>query len=255
MSADPHSPDATPAFPLAPPPFDGDCRVVPAAAAIEWLRFGWELFSRAPGAWALMALVFLVLTLAVTMVPVAGALASHLLLPLLAAGVLQAVRRQEEGGAVEVGDLFVGFSRETTGLLLVGLFYMLGWFAILAIGMLIGGGSLIGGAAAGSAGGLGVAIAGVLVAILISLALAVPLFMAFWFAPALVYFNHMAPVAALKASFHACLKNFLAFSVFGLIIGLLFFIAALPMGLGFLVLLPVSFAGLYASYRDVFPSA
>ena len=39
------------------------------------------------------------------------------------------------------------------------------------------------------------------------------------------------------------------------ILGILFFIAALPMGLGFLVLLPVSFAGIYASYRDIFPSA
>ncbi len=254
MSAD--APDSPPAFPMAPPPFDGDSRVVPAGAGIEWLRFGWNLFLAAPGPWLVLALVFLVLTLAVAMVPVLGALASHLMLPLLVAGALQAVRRQEEGNdKAELGDLFAGFSRETTNLILLGLFYMLGWFAILAVGMIIGGGSLMGGAAAGSASGLGVAIAGVLLAILISLALAVPLFMAFWFAPALVYFNHMAPVPALKASFQACLKNFLAFTVFGLILGILFFIAALPMGLGFLVLLPVSFAGIYASYRDIFPSA
>ena len=252
MSADASSPDSTPTFPMAPPPFDGSCRVVPAGAAIEWLRFGWDLFTRAPGAWAVMALVFLVLTLAVAMVPLAGALASHLLLPLLVAGVLQAVRRQEEGGKVELNDLFAGFSRETTGLVVVGLCYMLGWFGILAVGMLIGGGSLVGGAATG---GFGVAIAGVLLAVMISLALAVPLFMAFWFAPALVYFNHMQPVPALKASFSACLKNILPFTVLGLIMGVLFFVAALPMGLGFLILLPVSFAALYASYRDIFPTA
>ena len=42
-----------------------------------------------------------------------------------------------------------------------------------------------------------------------------PLFMAIWFAPALVFFNRMAPVDALKASFNACLKNFLSLLVYG----------------------------------------
>jgi hypothetical protein len=46
--------------------------------------------------------------------------------------------------------------------------------------------------------------------------LSLPIVMAIWFAPALVVFNAMQPVDALKASFHACLKNTLVFLVYGL---------------------------------------
>ena len=49
-----------------------------------------------------------------------------------------------------------------------------------------------------------------------------------------VLFNDMAPVPALKASFAANMKNWLVMMVFGLIVLVLSFFAALPMGLGFL---------------------
>jgi uncharacterized membrane protein len=62
----------------------------------------------------------------------------------------------------------------------------------------------------------------------------------------------MAPVAALKASFSANLKNWLVMLVFGLIVLVLCFFATLPMGLGFLVLMPVLYGALYASYKDIF---
>jgi len=76
--------------------------------------------------------------------------------------------------------------------------------------------------------------------------------MAVWFAPALVFFNNMQPVEALKASFDACMKNVLAFFVYGLIVMVLMFFAALPVFLGFLVLVPVVAGSVYAAYRDVF---
>ena len=79
-----------------------------------------------------------------------------------------------------------------------------------------------------------------------------PLLMAMWFAPALVFFNGMAPVDALKASFSACAANWLVFLVYGVILLVLSFFAALPVGLGFLVLVPVMVGALYASYRDIF---
>ena len=73
-----------------------------------------------------------------------------------------------------------------------------------------------------------------------------------WFAPALVFFNNMSPVDACKASLNACLKNILPFLILGLVIFVLAFFAALPVGLGFLVLVPVLAGTLYASYQDVF---
>ena len=93
---------------------------------------------------------------------------------------------------------------------------------------------------------------GLMLSLLLSLALSVPAVMAIWFAPALVFFNNMQPVEALKASFEACMKNVLAFLVYGLIVLVLAFFAALPVGLGFLVLIPVLAGSVYAAYRDVF---
>ena len=84
------------------------------------------------------------------------------------------------------------------------------------------------------------------------LVLSVPLLMALWFAPALVVFNKMPALEALKASFEACLKNAFPLGAFGLMLMLLAVFAALPAGLGVLVLFPVLIGANYASYRDVF---
>jgi uncharacterized membrane protein len=129
---------------------------------------------------------------------------------------------------------------------------MLAMLAIFAIVAMLGGGSLAGGMMMGRPAGYGMALGGMLLAMLLALALSVPLFMAIWFAPALVVFNNMQPVQALKASFNACLKNMVPFLVYGLITMVLCFFAALPVGLGFLVLGPVLSGSVYASYRDIF---
>ena len=102
------------------------------------------------------------------------------------------------------------------------------------------------------AAGLGILLGGSLFALLLSSLLLIPLWMAMWFAPALVLFNGMSPIEACKASFAACLKNILPFLILGLIAFVLCFFAALPVGLGFLVLIPVLAGTAFASYQDVF---
>ncbi len=120
--------------------------------------------------------------------------------------------------------------------------------------MLIAGGGAFMAMMMGSNPGMNVGAMGVsfLLAMLVVLALAVPLYMALWFAPSLIVFNNAKPVDAMKASFFACLKNIVPFLLYGVIMLVLCFIAAIPFGLGFLVLGPVAIASIYASYRDVF---
>jgi uncharacterized membrane protein len=79
--------------------------------------------------------------------------------------------------------------------------------------------------------------------------------MSVWFAPALVYFHGMQPLAAMKASFAAGAKNWLVMMIFGIFLVVAGFFAMLPIGLGLLLLLPVFSAAVYASYRDIFPGA
>jgi uncharacterized membrane protein len=94
-----------------------------------------------------------------------------------------------------------------------------------------------------------------LMALLIGAALLVPLLMALWFAPALVYFHNETPVDALKISFIACLKNWLPFLLYGVLMLIVFVIASIPFMLGFLVAGPLAIISGYTSYRAVFIDA
>jgi uncharacterized membrane protein len=87
---------------------------------------------------------------------------------------------------------------------------------------------------------------------LVGAALFVPLVMAFWFAPALVVLHDVPAFPAMRMSFLACLKNFLPFLLYGIVLTVLAVIATLPLLLGWLVLSPVMWASMYASYRDMF---
>lgn len=243
-------------FPIAPTGFSGQARVAPPDAAFNWLRQGWAAFVANPGLWLATTVLLLVIVIGLQIVPLVGALAANLLMPVLTAGMLHAVRRLADSGSFEIGDLFAGFRHNTGPLVIVGALYMAGWLAIMLVIGLLFYGSLGVGVLTGVGGhpamGMGFGFGGMLLAAIVGLALAAPLLMAIWFAPALVYFNDMQPVAALKASFAASLANWLVMLVFGIVTLVLCFVAMLPMGLGFLVLLPVLFGALYASYKDIF---
>ena len=60
------------------------------------------------------------------------------------------------------------------------------------------------------------------------------------------------PFDALKSSFSACLKNFMPFLVYGLAFLVLAVLATLPVGLGWFILIPVTQASIYASYKSLF---
>lgn len=244
------------AFPITPPPFSGEPRVAPPDAAFAWLRQGWAVFAANPGLWLAMTLILLVIFLGLQIVPLVGTLAANLLMPLLSAGMLHAVRRLGDDGRFDINDLFAGFRHNTTGLIMLGIFYMLGWLIIGLVLMVLVGGSVGAGVFLGATGqgamGAGIGFGGILLSMLLTVVLGAPLFMAIWFSPALVYFNAMPPLDAMKASLAASLKNWLVMLVFGLICMVLGFFATLPMGLGFLVLIPVLYGALYASYKDIY---
>lgn len=242
-------------FPIPAPPFSGDSRRVAADAAFDWLRQGWALFVANPAVWVAIGVVFMVIMLGLSIVPLIGRLAAGLLLPIFVAGLLFACRRGDSGETPELGDLFAGFAHNSSALVRLGVLCMLGVLAIGTVVLVLAGGSLAGALVIGRPTAFGFSFGGLMLAALLWLALSVPLLMAIWFAPALVAFKDMAPLAALKASFAASLKNTLVFVVFGLITLVLVFFAALPAGIGFLVLTPVLAGALYASYRDVFVGA
>jgi uncharacterized membrane protein len=238
-------------FPIPAPAFDGRSRAVGVEAVFAWLRLGWNVFLVKPGVWIASALIVIGGFLALMAVWLIGPLLVGLLAPVLAAGLLTLSKRAVDGETFGLSDLAAGFSARTTPLIALGVIFMLAPLAIKLAALLLFGGSMAGGLMIPGGAGIGIALGGLLI-VLLSPLLVIPLWMAMWFAPALILFNGMSPVEACRASFGAGLKNVLPFLILGLAVFVLSFLAALPVGLGFIVLIPVLAGTAYASYQDVF---
>jgi len=231
---------------------------VGAAQGWRWIVDAFELFKKNPLIWIVLFVVYFLVVMIVSIVPLVGPLVMSLLAPVFAAGFMLACRDLEKGGELELRYLVAGFMHNTGQLVTVGGLYLIGSIAIMGVMMFAGGGAILSAAALnGMHGGeppdvaIG-AIGGMLIASLTALVLLIPLLMAYWFAPALVFFHDMPAVQAMKASFSACMKNWLSFTVYGLAGFGLFVVALIPFGLGLVVLIPVITASIYTSYKDIF---
>ncbi len=230
-------------------------RTVEAGRGVNWWTDSGSLFMKNPGMWIVLGLVLIVIVTLLNFVPMLGGAAAALLTPVFVGSWMLAVRKQEGGGALEVGDLFLGFKETLNPLLVLGALSLAASAVIFVVMWVFGFGAFLGmGMGAMHHSGLGVlAAAGAgLFAVLVALALFVPITMAFWFAPALVVFDGVAPVEALKSSFAACLKNVVPFLVYGVLGLVAAILATIPAGLGWLVLLPLTGHSVYLSYRDVY---
>lgn len=229
--------------------FVADGQAVPAGNGWSWIGAAWGMFKQQPGMWILVVVIFAALMIVLGVIPFVNFFVA-LIGPIFVGGMMLGCRALEEGGALEVGHLFAGFREHTGKLVLVGLFNIGAWLLVALIIFLLVGGSMFAVRSAGAdtaAGMAGVALAG-----LIGLALSIPIYMAIWFAPALITLNGLDVGAALKASFFACLKNIVPFLVYGVVMFVLAIVASVPVMLGWLVLGPVLVASAYTAYRDVF---
>lgn len=237
---------------MAPAPFTGDSREVDPGACFDWLRQGWAMFLVNPGIWIGTTVLLLVILMAISIVPLFGQIAAHLLVPLFGAGMFRICRRIADNAEPEIADLFAGFRHGAGDLVMVGVFFAVGIFGIAFIAFLLVSGGVLGGVVTGKVGGFGIALGGVMLAGLLVLVLSIPVIMATWYAPVLVLFHDMKPLDAMKASFAAGARNWLPMCIFGVFLVVALFFAMLPVGMGLLLLLPVFSGAVYASYRDIF---
>ncbi|HEX4781061.1 MAG TPA: BPSS1780 family membrane protein [Usitatibacter sp.] len=258
--ADRDNPFAPPRATLEEPPA-GQGELVPEGLKLPggrggtWIADGWRLFLRSPGVWIVMTIIFFVLWVILTLIPFLGAIVTNMLFPVFIAGIMIGCQKLEDNQLLNIGDLFAGFSRNAGSLLLLGLLYLAGFVVIMIVVFALFGASFLPVLFRGGrdvAGTVMPSMMLMLLALLVGMLLAMPLYMAIWFAPALVVFHDMAPVAAMRSSFRGCLHNLVPFLLYGVILFVLAIVASIPVGLGWLVLAPVIWGSLYASYRDVF---
>jgi uncharacterized membrane protein len=255
----------SPVFPMAPTRFTGESREVDPGACFDWLRQGWTMFLVNPGVWIGSTLLLLIILMAISVMPFFSRLAADLILPvifgqiavsslmpLFGAGMVQICRDIGEERQPEIADLFSGFSRNSGQLVTVGILFAAGIFGIAFVAFLLASGGLFGGGLTGKVAGYAISFGGVMLASLLVMVLSVPVIMATWFAPALVFFHDMKPLDAMKASFAAGARNFLPMAVFSIFLVVTLFFSMLPVGMGLLLLLPVASGAVYASYRDIF---
>ena len=238
--------------------------VVPGKAesigdAWTWITEGWKLFARAPLMWIVAIVIVFVLAIVVSIVPFIGSLAFQVLQPVIAGGFIVACRSLETGGEFELEHLFAGFSKRFGPLAIVGLVFLAGGLVIMLVFGLFVGFSVVGAFMTGDPEAVAASIAAswlaIALGVLVVLGLMVPLLAAYWFAPALVMIHDMKPIEAMKASFFACLRNFVPFVIYGLLMGVALIVAMIPFGLGLLVWVPVAMTSTYVAYRRIFTEA
>lgn len=215
-----------------------------------WIVDAWAMFKASAGAWVGLFVVWIVLQMALNLIPFAGVLLG-ILGPVFTAGILFAARDQERGENVRIGHLFAAFQSDRFGsLALLGLLHLVLYllFGLLMAGvvfMVLGGMNI-------DVEHMGMPGPQVLVGGLLFLVLLLPLVMALWFSSILVALHDASPVEALKLSFSACMQNMGSLGLFGLIMIPLGLLAALPFFLGFLILAPVAMLAMYRAYIEIF---
>jgi uncharacterized membrane protein len=261
MSSNPY---AAPKAPVADAAIASQGNFVPGGHGVEaghgwnWIVGGWELFKKQPGMWIGLIIVALIITIVLAIIPFIGSLALMIIGPVFGGGIMLGCKALSEGGELELGHLFAGFKERFGSLAAIGAIYLVASIVIaLVVGLVTGAGifALMSGGRDPSAGQAAGAVMGMMLAVLIMFALLLPVWMAIWFAPALVVLNQRGAVEAMKESFWGCLKNIIPMLVYSVILFVAAIIAAIPLGLGWLVLGPVLAGSLYASYRDIYYTA
>jgi len=244
--------------PPLPSPGRAPRRLDAGEGASFWSE-AWRIFSAAPLVWMAIAVAYFVISIVLYLIPVVGSIAQSVLTPVFLGGVMVGCDALARGEPLRFEHLFAGFDKGRLGpLAIVGL-VLLAIFIVFGIVMAAGVFATIGmsglgalmdyGNPAAIAGAAGV---GVFVLVALGLIGAVLIFMAFWFAPALVVLDGMEPIAAIKRSFEGSLVNVLPFLVYDLIYIGLAIVASIPFGLGWLVLGPMVAGSFYSSWRRVF---
>ncbi|HKA46026.1 MAG TPA: BPSS1780 family membrane protein [Burkholderiales bacterium] len=254
---------------------DPQPRTVGAARGWAWIVEGFQLFLRSPALFVALLLILFIAKKVLYMIPFLGlaallSIVAVLLMPVFVVGLMDGCRSLDQGGKLELGHLMKGFQKNPGQLVTIGGISLVGNLVILMVIVAIGGDSMTAMARTLSenptitpqmAEQLQAATMNVAKAALIGATLSLPLLMALWFAPLLVYFNDTRPFEAMKLSFVACLKNALPMLVYGavLFIGLMVLV---PIGvrfkeydLGLWLLAPVLVPSIYTSYKDLFAAA
>lgn len=222
---------------------------LPASHGVLWIKQAWQIFMARPLLWLGIAVFYVIVMIGFSFLPFLAWIPS-LMATFFMASLAYIAYEVEVGEEVRFADLFVSFEHNLLQQILLILLYWVGIVAIFVPMAFLFVGLNLGAVVTGSGDPSQSALTLVL-AVLLGVFLMIPLIMAMWFAPVLILFHEMSAIEAMKLSFKACVRNILPFLVYGLVMLLLMVLAALPLGLGYFVMLPLGFIIIYVAYKDI----
>ena len=226
-----------------------------AKQGLQWILSGFYIFRKAPLAWVVVCFTLMLIALVMSMIPLLGKIIFTLISPVFLAGLMQGCKAMEQGKPLEIAHLFIAFKENPAPIISIGGFYLIGQILIIGLVVLVGGSQMtdmmLYGKRVDESELMGV-MSSFLTSSLIMLVLSIPLMMATWFAPLLVMFHKLPPVAAMQQSFFGCLRNIIPFQVYGITLIVLAIICLMPYGIGLVILIPTLFTSIYVSYKDIF---
>jgi hypothetical protein len=247
--------------------------IVSAGTGATWVKLGITTFFKQPLALGGLFFMFMAVVSVASVIPVIGSVLALALLPAATLGLMVATLEAQNGKFPMPSVLATAFragKERMRAMLVLGAMYAAGFLLVMGITALIDGGEfakmyLVGGKLSKE----------VLeqpqfqTAAWVGMLLYIPLSLLFWHAPALVHWHGVPPTKALFFSLVACLRNFSAYSLYGLLwtlvfaIGGVFTVSLLALlGLGEVagvVMVPLAltmaamfFSSIYFTFRDSF---
>jgi hypothetical protein len=249
--------------------------VVPAKTGSLWVRQGIRAFWKQPLALTGLFFMFMASMSILSIVPVLGSFLALMLLPAATLGLMAATREVELGKFPMPFILAAGFRTGAEGkrnMLVLGFIYALCFVGVMGLSTLVDGGDfaklyLVG----GNLDAETVMASDFQNAMWLSMMLYLPLSLVFWHAPALTHWHGVAVGKSLFFSTVACLSNWRAFLVFGLMWTVIFLgttlaitligglvddgdFAAMALLPAMLMLAAMFFSSTYYSFIDCFTS-
>ncbi len=192
-------------------------RTTPPLPLGEYLKKGWELFKRYPGGFIGFVLVYLLIQIALSIIPIVGRVAIFVVSVPLFMGNFIVSAKLLQGRTPQFGDFFLGFR----------------FFVPLLLTALVGG--LL-----------------ILVGLLLLIIPGIYLGVSYLFAKILVVDRRLDFWPALELSRRSVQPIWFSMFGFALLLALVNLLGFIALGVGFLVTFPVSGCAVTAAYADIF---
>jgi hypothetical protein len=217
-----------------------------ASRGWQWYKQGWSIFSKEKGNWILMTLLASVGFILLNVIPLLGSLAALLIFPGLIGGMLYSAQEVSSGKSIKLEYLWIVFKdpKKRNEFLKLGLVLIVG---IFLAGILVG--IFMGDKVQGLNPNANLDVGFGTLAFLLVLGLIG--FIVLGYASALILFRNSSMMNALKGSIALGTNQLLPIATLYLLYTLFSIIAAIPFGLGFLILWPVTIGAIYVSYQEL----